>query len=81
MDDITVGGAAVLFVIGWYGLIRLSGHFCPSQWRASVVWCARMKCMSLIETEPPQGEEKNSLTVSHCLLWPDLHDCDQRCIR
>ena len=81
MDDITVAGAVILFVIGWYGFIRLSGHLRPSRWQASVVWCARMKCMSLIETEPPRGEEKNSLAVSHCLLWPQLHDCDQRCIR
>jgi len=53
VDDVTVAGAVILFVLGWYGLIRLSGHFRPSQWQASVVWCARMKCMSLIETEPP----------------------------
>lgn len=81
MDDITVAGAVILFILGWYGLIRASGHFRPSQWQTSVAWCARMKCMSLIETEPPRGEEKYSLNVSHCLLWPELHDCDQRCIR
>jgi hypothetical protein len=80
VDDITVAGAVILFVLGWYGLIRLSGHFRPSQWQASMVWCARMKCISLIDTEPARPEKKNSLTVSHCLLWPDLRDCDQRCI-
>ena len=81
MGDITVAGAVILFVLGWYGLIRLAGHFRPSQWQESVVWCARKKCMSLIETEPPRGEEKNSRNVSNCLLWPELHHCDQRCIR
>ncbi|HXK28875.1 MAG TPA: hypothetical protein VJ646_11525, partial [Candidatus Binatia bacterium] len=37
--------------------------------------------VALIETEPPRGEEKDPLNVSHCFLWPELHECDQRCIR
>lgn len=81
MFDITVAGAVILFAIGWYGLIRLSEHFRPSPRQASVVWCTRMKCMSMIETERPKSKAKSPFAVSHCLLWPDLHDCDQRCIR
>ena len=81
MDDSAAAGLAILLVFIWYGVIRLAGRLRPPQWQASVAWCARMKRMSLIETEPPRGEEKYSLNVSHCLLWPELHDCDQRCIR
>jgi len=68
MDDSAAAGLAILLVFIWYGVIRLAGRLRPPQWQAS-------------ETEPPRGEEKYSLNVSHCLLWPELHDCDQRCIR
>ena len=81
MDDIAAIGAVILMVLGWYGLVRLAGHPVPSPWRESAVWCARMKCVSLIETAPPAGNEKRDLAVCRCLLWPEIHDCDQRCIR
>ena len=81
MDDIAAAGAVIVLVVIWCGVIRLGGGLCPPQWHASVVWCARMKCMSLIETEPAEAKNKNSLAVWHCLLWPEIHDCDQRCIR
>ena len=80
MDDSVAAGAVILLVFIWYGVIRLAGHLRPPQWHAIVVWCARMKCMSLIETAPPPGKEKTPPTICHCLLWPELHDCDQRCI-
>ncbi len=80
MDDSTAAGLAILLVFIWYGVIRLAGRLRPPQWQASVVWCARIKCMSLIETAPPRGKEKNPPAICHCLLWPELHDCDQRCI-
>ena len=81
MDDIAAIGAVILFILGWRGLIRLAGHADPSPWRESAVWCARMKCVSLIEITPPQGNEKSNPAVSRCLLWPAIHDCDQHCIR
>jgi hypothetical protein len=81
VGDIAIAGAVILFAIGWYGLMQLAAHFHPSQRHASLVWCASVKCMSLIETEPSKSEEKSPPAVSSCLLWPQLHDCDQRCIR
>ena len=80
MDDITVAGAVILLVCIWCGVIRLAGRLRPPQWHASAVWCARMKCMSLIETAPPPGKEKNPPAICYCLFWPEFHDCDQRCI-
>ncbi len=80
MDDSVAAGAVILLVFIWYGVIRLAGRLRPPQWQAIVVWCARMKCMSLIETAPPGGNDKRPLAVCRCLLWPELHNCDQRCI-
>jgi hypothetical protein len=81
VDDITVAGAVILLILTWYGVIRLAGRLRPPQWQASMVWCARMKCMSLIETEQAQANDKSSLAICRCFLWPELRDCDQRCVR
>ena len=80
MDDSTAAGVVILLGLIWYGVIRLAGRLRPPLWHASVVWCARMKCISLIETGPPPGKEKNPPAICYCLFWPELHDCDQRCI-
>ena len=71
----------ILFVIGGYGVVRLGGWFRRSDPHAALLWCARMKCLSVVDTEVITSETGQSEKVTHCLLWPELHGCDQRCIK
>jgi len=80
VNEVAAAGLAILLVFIWCGLIRFAGRFRPARWQSIMVWCARMKCISLIEAEPVANKERKSAAVCHCLLWPELHDCDQRCI-
>ena len=55
---------------------RLKSH--QESW---LVFCARMRCLSLVDTEPVTEGAARGLVVRHCLLWPTLKDCDQRCFK
>ena len=52
----------------------------PKAQRSLVLWCSRMKCLSLVETEITKAASDGHETVTHSLLWPELKDCDQRCV-
>ncbi len=71
----------ILFIVGGYCIVKLGGWFWRSRSRALVLWCARMKCLSVVDTEGTTSETGQSEKVIHCLLWPELKDCDQRCIK
>lgn len=73
--------ALILFIVGGYGVVKLIGWLRRSSPHSSVLWCARMKCFSVVDTEVTKSETGQSKKVVHCLLWPELHDCDQRCIK
>jgi hypothetical protein len=74
--------APTLFIVCGYGVAKLGGWLRRSgPHSALVLWCARMKCLSVVDTEGTTSETGQSEKVTHCLLWPELKDCDQRCIK
>jgi hypothetical protein len=81
MNEQTLIIGALLFVLGWYGLSQVVGRLSRKLQKWRVVWCARMKTVSFVETKPAPDDNGNNLEVGRCLLWPESHDCDQRCIR
>jgi hypothetical protein len=80
LDDLLVY-QPILFIVGSYCIVKLGGRFWRSGPRSLVLWCARMKCLSVVDTEATTSETGQSENVTHCLLWPELHGCDQRCIK
>jgi len=80
LDDLLVY-QPILFIVGSYCIVKLGGRFWRSGPRSLVLWCARMKSMSVVDTEVTTSETGQSEKVTHCLLWPELHGCDQRCIK
>lgn len=73
--------ALILFIVCGYGSVKLGGWFRRSRSQSSVLWCARMKCLSVVDTAVTKSETGQSETVTHCLLWPELQGCDQRCMK
>jgi len=47
---------------------------------AVVVVCPD-EVLSVVDTETTISETGQSEKVIHCLLWPKLQGCDQRCIK
>jgi hypothetical protein len=81
MNDFTLTIGALLFIFGWYGLSKIVGRWSRRTEKLRVVWCGRLKTFSLVETKPAPNDKGNDPEVDRCLLWPEFHDCDQRCIR
>ena len=81
MLDYSLPYALILFIACGYGVVKLGGWFRRSGPRVSLLWCARMKCLSVVDTEVITAETGQSEKVTHCLLWPELRGCDQRCIK
>jgi len=73
--------APILFIACGYGAVKLGVWFRRSGRQSSLLWCARMKCFSVVDTEISNSKTGQSKTVIHCLLWPELKDCDQRCVK
>ena len=71
----------VLFIICGYGAAKLGVWAWRSRQRSLLLWCARMKCFSIVDTEATSAETGQSSNVTHCLLWPELKECDQRCVK
>lgn len=80
LDDLSIY-QPILLIIGGYCIVKLGGWFWRSGPRSLVLWCARMKCVSVVDTEAIRSETGQSEKVTQCLLWPELHACDQRCIK
>jgi len=80
LDDLLIF-QPILFIVGGYCIVKLGGWFLRSAPRSLVLWCARMKCLAVVDTEVTTSESGRSEKVIHCLLWPELHGCDQRCIK
>jgi hypothetical protein len=76
LDDLLVY-QPILFIVGSYCIVKLGGRFWRSAPHSLLLWCARMKCFAVVDTEET-GQGKK---VTHCLLWPELRSCDQRCIK
>jgi len=81
MIDYGVPYALILFIVCGDGVVKLGGWRRRAAPRSSVLWCARMKCLSVVDTETTRSETGQSEKVTHCLLWPELQGCDQRCIK
>ena len=81
MIEVAAAIAAIPFILGTYRFGRLGGRVSKSRQRPWLVLCARMKCISLIRTETMPGAGKPALAVRHCVLWPTLQGCDQRCVK
>jgi hypothetical protein len=73
--------ALLLFIACGHGVVKLGGWFRRSAPDSSARWCAKMKCLSVIDTGVTILETGQSKSLTRCLLWPDLHGCDQRCIK
>ena len=73
--------ALILFIICGYGAAKLGVWFHRAGQHSSLLWCARMRCFSIVDTEVISAETSQSANVTHCLLWPDLKECDQRCVK
>jgi hypothetical protein len=70
-----------LFIACSHGVVKLGGWFRRSAPHSSVRWCGKMKCLSVIDTGITILETGQSKSLTRCLLWPELKDCDQRCIK
>ena len=81
MNELTLTIGALLFIFGWYGLSKIVGRWSRRLEKLRVVWCGQLKTFSLVETKPAPDDTGNNPEVRRCLLWPEYHDCDQRCIR
>jgi len=81
INEYTLAVAAFLYILGWFALILLVGCFPKSPRKSRLVWCTSMKCFSLVEFESTPEDGKNHRAVGRCLLWPELYDCEQRCVR
>ena len=81
MNELTLTIGALLFVAGWYGLSQIVGRLSRKLQKWRVVWCARIETVSFVETKPAPDDAGNNCEVLRCLLWPELQDCDRRCIR
>lgn len=73
-------GLMFLIVCG-YGARKLGLWEPRSGQRKSLLWCSKMKCLSIVKTKIIQSATGPSETVTNCLLWPELKDCDQRCVK
>ena len=73
--------ALILFIICGYGAVKLGLWLHRAGHHSSLLWCARMSCFSIVDTEVTGGETDQSRNVSQCLLWPELKECDQRCVK
>ena len=80
MLDYGLPYALILFIVCGYGGVKLGTWLRRLRPSSSVLWCARMKSFSVVDTEVRNSAAGQSETVTHCLLWPELKDCDQRCI-
>ena len=81
MPDYVPPDALILFILCGYGVVKLGACCLRSCPRTSLLWCARMKCVSVVDTEVSNSETGRIETVTHCLLWPELKGCDQRCVK
>ena len=81
MDSLTIISGGILFVFGWYGLSKVVGRLSRGLQQSRVVWCARAKTFSLVETEPAKTAGETEPQIRRCLLWPEFHNCSQSCIR
>jgi hypothetical protein len=61
---------------GW-GLIKRLCRLLLSREESWLVWCETHRSLTWVDTETTAQAQ----TVTRCLLWPQDHDCDQRCIR
>jgi hypothetical protein len=68
-------------ILGWCRLAKLAVKRLKSGQESWLVFCASTKCLSLVDTETVAGEERPVLVVRHCVLWPTLEGCDQRCVK
>lgn len=78
--EYTLAVTALLYIAGWFALTLLVRCLHRSPRQSRLVWCAAMKCFSLVELESGLQGKKTRRVVRRCLLWPELHDCAQRCV-
>jgi hypothetical protein len=81
MSDLAAALSALLFILGAYVALKLVERFLGSSHETSFVWCSRMRCFSLIDTDTKARATGPGKTITRCLLWPELHDCNQRCVK
>jgi hypothetical protein len=73
--------ALLVFIACGHGVAKLGGWFRRSAPHSSVRWCAKMKRLSVIDTGITILETGQSKSLTRCVLWPELKDCDQRCTK
>jgi hypothetical protein len=81
MNEGTITLTAIFFLLGWYSALKLAGFWLMPLAKFRVVWCAKTKSFSLVETEWVAGTEPPAVSVKNCLLWPEFGGCDGRCVK
>ena len=81
MNDVVGATAAIPFIVGHHSLFKHCGRLFLLNREQWLVLCAATKCLSLVDTETVAGVGRPDLVVGHCLLWPTLQGCDQRCVK
>jgi hypothetical protein len=78
MVDLVIAPAGSAFVCRAWGLIKRLLSPREESW---FLWCAAKRSLTLVDTETIAQATGPDRTVTHCLLWSEDHECDQRCMR
>jgi len=81
MNELTLTVGVILFLCGWYGMSKVAGRWLRRLQNSQVVWCAKVKTLSLIEPKFSSANRRTDREIGHCSLWPEYRDCDRRCIK
>jgi hypothetical protein len=82
MNEAAAEVASIPFVLRLCRLIKTVGRLFHSRQQPWLVLCPTLNHLSIIEAEVMliSGGNKPGLAVRDCLLWPELHGCEQQCV-
>jgi hypothetical protein len=73
--------ALLLFIACGSAVAKLDGWFRRSAPHSSVRWCGKMMHLSVVDAGVTILETGQTKSLTRCVLWPELQDCNQRCIK
>jgi hypothetical protein len=80
MTDLVFTIIVILLVLGLFSAVLLVGILLGPYQRLKMVWCPGIDGVSVVETEPTSIPGTTSPSVQNCLLRPEGHGCEQRCV-
>ena len=81
VTDLVFTIIVILLVLGLFSAVLLVGILLGPYRRLKMVWCPGIDGVSFVETEPTSIPSATSPSVKNCLLWPERHGCEQRCVK